>query len=151
MGYKETFGKWQKLKEKAVIGGGQVSVEKQHEMGMMTARERIDLLVDKDTFVEVNMLGETQCKDFGMDARKIPGDGVITGIGEIDGRKIASNMLSDAESDINLKEQVGVSSRTVQLKPVKEKREISFEIPIILIILALIIFELIFIKIRGDI
>jgi acetyl-CoA carboxylase carboxyltransferase component len=88
MGYKDAFGKWHKLREKATMGGGRALINKQHEMGMLTARERIDLLVDRGTFVEVNMLGETQCRDFGMEERKVPGDGVVTGIGQIDGRKV---------------------------------------------------------------
>ena len=88
MDYEDNFQKWYKLREKAMTGGGKALINKQHEIGVLTARERIDLLVDQDTFVEVNMLGETQCKDFGMEERKIPGDGVVTGIGEIDGRKV---------------------------------------------------------------
>lgn len=88
MDYKEALMKWENLKEKALKGGGEARVNKQHEMGMLTARERVDFLVDKDTFYEINMLGETQCKDFGIEKRKLPGDGVVTGIGNINGRKV---------------------------------------------------------------
>jgi acetyl-CoA carboxylase carboxyltransferase component len=88
MDYKGAFEKWHELRKKAIAGDGRKLLKKQHEMGLLTARERVDLLVDRDTFVEVNMLGETQCKDFGMEDRKIPGDGVVTGVGEIDGRKV---------------------------------------------------------------
>lgn len=88
MGYEDAFAKWHKLRERAVMGGEQALIAKHHDAGMLTARERIDVLVDKDSFVEMNMLGETQCKDFGMEERKVPGDGVVTGIGEIDGRKV---------------------------------------------------------------
>jgi acetyl-CoA carboxylase carboxyltransferase component len=88
MSYEEAFAKWQRLKERSMAGGGETFAVKQHQMGMMTARERVNVLVDEDSFVEMNMLGEAQCKDFGMEERKIPGDGVITGIGEIGGRKV---------------------------------------------------------------
>jgi len=70
---------------------------------------------------------------------------------EFNQRKVAANMLSQAESDIELKELVGSSDREIELKPVKETREYSFEMPIILLIFGLMLFELIYIKIRGDI
>ncbi|MBU2227855.1 MAG: methylmalonyl-CoA carboxyltransferase, partial [Proteobacteria bacterium] len=88
MGYQEAFEKQKKLEEWARTGGGKELIDEQHRQGMLTARERIEKLLDKDTFVEVNMLGETQCKDFGMEEKKIPGDGVVTGIGKIEGRKV---------------------------------------------------------------
>lgn len=73
------------------------------------------------------------------------------GIYEVEDRKIAANMLSEVESDITLRDMVGTSARKVELKPVKEERELSFEIPVIILIMALLVFELIFIKVRGDI
>jgi len=88
MGYQEAFEKQKRLEEWARTGGGKELIDEQHRQGMLTARERIEILLDKDTFVEVNMLGETQCKDFGMEEKKVPGDGVVTGIGKIEGRKV---------------------------------------------------------------
>ncbi len=69
-------------------GGGEERLQKQREMGKMTARERIEYIMDPGSFVELNMLAEHQCRDFGMDKKKFPGDGVITGYGTINGRKV---------------------------------------------------------------
>ncbi|MFX3674822.1 MAG: acyl-CoA carboxylase subunit beta [Paenisporosarcina sp.] len=70
------------------LGGGDERINKQHEKGKLTARERIDLLVDKGTFVELNPFIEHRTVDFGMDAQKGPGDGVVTGFGKVNGRPI---------------------------------------------------------------
>ena len=70
------------------LGGGDERIEKQHEKGKLTARERIDLLLDKDTFVELNPFVTHRTRDFGMDKQEGPGDGVVTGYGKIDGRPI---------------------------------------------------------------
>jgi len=75
-----------KLREKARLGGGRKRIEKMHALGRMTARERIDLLLDKESFEEFDMFKTHRCTDFGMDQRKYPGDGVVTGCGTIDGR-----------------------------------------------------------------
>ena len=76
-------------REAARMGGGAKAIERQHERGKLTARERIDLLVDPDTFEEMDPFKVHRCRDFGMDDRKYPGDGVITGLGRIDGRVTA--------------------------------------------------------------
>ena len=73
---------------KAILGGGQLKIDKQHEQGKMTARERIDVLLDKGTFVEVDGLVESRIDDFDLDKRRVAGDGVVTGYGEIDGRLV---------------------------------------------------------------
>ncbi|PQD96587.1 methylmalonyl-CoA carboxyltransferase [Pradoshia eiseniae] len=70
------------------LGGGFEKIEKQHEKGKLTARERIDLLVDEDSFVELYAFVEHRNKDFGLDQVKGPGDGVVTGYGKIDGRPV---------------------------------------------------------------
>lgn len=78
-----------KEKEKiARLGGGTDQTEKQHKLGKLTARERIDLILDPDTFLEVGMFVTHRCSDFGMDQRRIWGDGVVTGSGRVDGRTI---------------------------------------------------------------
>jgi methylmalonyl-CoA decarboxylase subunit alpha len=76
------------LQQKAVAGGGEKSVARHQASGKRTARERLALLFDPDTFVELNDLAESQCMDFGMDQRKVPGDGVVIGHGMIDGRLV---------------------------------------------------------------
>ena len=69
-------------------GGGKASIQKQHDKGKLTARERIDILLDKKSFVEIDMFVSHRCKDFGMEKQKVLTDGVITGYGTIDNRKV---------------------------------------------------------------
>jgi propionyl-CoA carboxylase beta chain len=78
----------EKLNDAAYAGGGSQKVDKQHEAGKLTARERIELLVDAGTFVELDRLRTHTCLDFGMADKKVPGDGIVTGYGQIDGRQI---------------------------------------------------------------
>ena len=68
--------------------GGEIAIEKQHSKGKMTARERIEQLLDQDSFVEVDGLVEHRCRDFDMDRNVIPGDGVVCGHGTIDGKTV---------------------------------------------------------------
>ena len=75
-------------REKALLGGGAAKIEKQHKSGKLTARERIEILLDKDTFVEVDNFIESRIDDFDLDKRRVPGDGVVTGYGKIDGRQV---------------------------------------------------------------
>ncbi|MFQ6012236.1 MAG: acyl-CoA carboxylase subunit beta [Thermoplasmata archaeon] len=75
-----------KRKEAAQAGGGEESIQKQHDKGKLTARERLDILLDPESFVELDPFVVHRITDFGMDARRIPGDGVVTGYGAIDGR-----------------------------------------------------------------
>lgn len=75
-------------KREIELGGGDKRIEKQHEKGKLTARERIDLLLDEGTFVEVNPFITHRTSDFGMDKQKGPGDGVVTGFGKINGRNV---------------------------------------------------------------
>jgi propionyl-CoA carboxylase beta chain len=74
--------------QRAEAGGGAARVEKQHAAGKMTARERVNFLLDEDTFQEFDKLVQHRSRDFGMDQQLYPGDGVITGHGLIDGRKV---------------------------------------------------------------
>lgn len=70
------------------LGGGDIRIEKQHEKGKLTARERIELLVDPGTFIELNAFIEHRSSDFGLENQKGPGDGVVTGYGKVNGRPI---------------------------------------------------------------
>jgi propionyl-CoA carboxylase beta chain len=74
--------------EAARQGGGEERIERQHAGGKLTARERIDLLLDAGSFVEVDALVSHRCTDFGMEENRIPGDGVVCGYGTVDGRLI---------------------------------------------------------------
>jgi propionyl-CoA carboxylase beta subunit len=76
------------LERQAELGGGAERVAKQHEAGKLTARERLDLLLDPGTFVELDKFVTHRNFDFGMAERRIPGDGVVTGYGKVDGRQI---------------------------------------------------------------
>jgi propionyl-CoA carboxylase beta chain len=76
------------LEKRAEIGGGQERIDKQHEAGKFTARERLEMLLDPGSFVELDKLKTHRCNDFGMDAKKIPGDGVVTGYGRIENRLV---------------------------------------------------------------
>ncbi len=69
-------------------GGGAERIERQHREGKLSARERIELLLDAGSFVEIDALVVHRCRDFGMEDQQIPGDGVITGYGTIDGRLV---------------------------------------------------------------
>ncbi len=75
-------------REQAKVGGGEARIERQHKGGKLTARERIELLIDEDTFQEMGMFIEHRATSFGLDKSKIPGDGVITGYGKIHGRLV---------------------------------------------------------------
>ncbi len=72
----------------ARLGGGQKRIDAQHAKGKLTARERIELLLDPDSFEEWDMFKEHRCTDFGMDSQSVPGDGVVTGYGTINGRLV---------------------------------------------------------------
>ncbi|NUP08654.1 MAG: acyl-CoA carboxylase subunit beta [Polyangiaceae bacterium] len=77
------------LNRRALAGGGQARIDKQHEAGKLTARERVELLCDPGSFVEIDRFVQHRCTDFDMDKQKVPGDGVVTGWGKVDGRKVA--------------------------------------------------------------
>jgi propionyl-CoA carboxylase beta chain len=78
--------KLQGLERRAELGGGEDRLRKQHEQGKLTARERVDRLFDPGTFEELDKLVTHRCTDFGMDSQIVPGDGVVTGHGRINGR-----------------------------------------------------------------
>src|SRR5688572_29995587 len=76
------------LHRRAEEGGGPRRRKRQHEASKLTARERINFLLDPNTFEEMDKFVEHRCTDFGMENQKIPGDGVVTGYGRIDGRLV---------------------------------------------------------------
>ena len=83
---REILEKLEERRANARLGGGQKRIDAQHARGKLTARERIDLLLDEGSFEEFDMFVEHRCIDFGMEKSKIPGDGVVTGWGTINGR-----------------------------------------------------------------
>ena len=78
----------ERRRESARNGGGETRIEKQHEKGKLTARERIEVLLDPDSFEEFDMFMEHRCEHFGMEANRIAGDGCVTGQGTINGRLV---------------------------------------------------------------
>lgn len=88
MSWEEALHDLDERRGRAALGGGQLRIDKQHEQGKLTARERIDILLDKGTFVEVDAFMESRIDDFDLDKRRVPGDGIVTGYGEIDGRLV---------------------------------------------------------------
>src|SRR6201991_1724783 len=86
---KDILEKLETRRENARLGGGQARIDAQHKRGKLTARERVELLMDKDSFEEFDMFVEHRATDFGMDkAPKTPGDGVVIGWGTVNGRTV---------------------------------------------------------------
>lgn len=78
----------QKLNEEALLGGGEKRIDSQHKKGKLTARERLELLLDPGSFEELGKFVRHRSRDFGLDKQRILGDGVVTGYGQIDGRLV---------------------------------------------------------------
>src|SRR6187397_451138 len=85
---KDILDRLEQRREQARLGGGQARIAPQHKRGKLTARERIELLLDKGSFEEFDMFVEHRATDFGIDKTKIPGDGVVTGWGTVNGRTV---------------------------------------------------------------
>lgn len=88
MSINETIRSWFNKKEVIKKGGGETAIEKQYEKGKLTARDRINALLDKNTFLETDLFVEHGAKEFGLDKKKLAADGVITGIGRINNKKV---------------------------------------------------------------
>src|SRR4029453_15741565 len=83
-----TIEELEKRREAARLGGGEKRIAAQHAKGRLTARERLSVLLDEGSFEEYDMYVEHNCVDFGMESQRIPGDGVVTGSGTINGRLV---------------------------------------------------------------
>ena len=88
MGSSDRLKKLKALRAEALLGGGKERIERQHRKGKLTARERLDLLLDEGSFEEIGMFVRHRCTDFGLEERRPPGDGVVTGYGKIEGRLV---------------------------------------------------------------
>lgn len=86
--WKDSISALDRKRSRILQAGGRDKIEKQHKSGKLTARERIDMLFDPGTFVEVDNFIESRIDDFGLDKKRVPGDGVVTGYGEINGRTV---------------------------------------------------------------
>src|ERR1700744_5039381 len=85
---KDIIDKLDERRANARAGGGQTRIEAQHKRGKLTARERIELLMDRGSFEELDMFVEHRSTDFGMEKSHIAGDGVVTGFGTVNGRTV---------------------------------------------------------------
>ncbi|MCI0708404.1 MAG: acyl-CoA carboxylase subunit beta [Ignavibacteriae bacterium] len=85
---RDNIKKLNELRDKALLGGGEKRIEDQHKKGKLTARERLDLLLDPGSFEEIGMFVQHRSSDFGLDKQKYLGDGVVTGLGRINGRPV---------------------------------------------------------------
>src|SRR5271170_2299325 len=85
---KDILARLDARRDRARLGGGHQRISAQHAKGKLTARERIELLLDHDSFEEFDMFVQHRCDDFGMEKTKIPGDGVVTGWGTVNGRTV---------------------------------------------------------------
>jgi len=88
MGLEEKLRKLEEMRHLARLGGGEKKIDAQHEKGKLTARERLELLLDKNSFEEFDMFVTHRSSDFGLAEKKILGDGVVTGCGTINGRQV---------------------------------------------------------------
>ena len=80
-------------REEAKQGGGQTRIDKQHQQGKLAARERIEILLDENSFQEIGAFVSHRSKDFGLDKQHFPGDGVVTGYGDVKGHAFFSAKL----------------------------------------------------------
>lgn len=85
---KEKIEQLLETKKKIELGGGKKRIKKQHERGKLTARERINLLLDEGSFIEIDAFVKHRCTNFGMGKTEAPGDGVVTGYGTVNGRLV---------------------------------------------------------------
>ena len=84
----EILAKLESMRAGARLGGGEKRIASQHAKGKLTARERIELFLDEGSFEEFDMFVQHRCNDFGMEDQKVPGDGVVTGHGTVNGRLV---------------------------------------------------------------
>src|SRR5207249_9851515 len=88
MAIKENLEELERRNRAALLGGGEERIQRQHTEGKLTARERLDLLLDPGSFVELDRFVTHRSTDFGLAEQKVLGDGVVTGYGRIDGRPV---------------------------------------------------------------
>src|SRR6201988_1565510 len=88
MSLKENIERMRHLSRQAEPGGGQDRRPRERASGRLSARERVEFLLDRGSFIELDKFKTHRCDDFGMDQRRVPGDGVVTGYGTVEGRQV---------------------------------------------------------------
>ena len=86
----DNFQRLEDLERRAELGGGEERQKKRRDAGLLTARERIELLFDPGSFEEIDKFVTHRCRDFGMAEQVIPGDGVVAGHGRVNGRPVCA-------------------------------------------------------------
>ncbi|HOP09750.1 MAG TPA: carboxyl transferase domain-containing protein, partial [Candidatus Methanofastidiosa archaeon] len=86
MSIEEKIKELQEKRSSLQMGGGEQRIAAQHDKGKLTARERLDKLLDPGTFQEIGLFRSHRAREFGMDGKEVPADGVVTGYGTIDGK-----------------------------------------------------------------
>src|SRR3972149_1927753 len=86
--FKKNIEQLHELRESSLLGGGKERIEEQHRKGKLTARERLDLLLDPGSFVELDRFALSQSRELGSEDKRILGDGVVTGHGKVEGRSV---------------------------------------------------------------
>ncbi len=129
---KDILDRLEQRRDEARLGGGKARIEAQHKRGKLTARERIELLLDKGSFEEFDMFVEHRSTDFGMEKTKIPGDGVVTGWGTVNGRTVYlfskdftvfGGSLSETHAQKIIKVQdMAMKARAPDHRPVRRRR-----------------------------
>lgn len=112
---------FEEMEQRKAIIHGEERDDKQHKAGKCTAWERIQLLIDKGTFVETDMFLEHRCSYFGMDQKKMEGDGVITGYGKVDGRTVCVyaqdfTVFGGSISEMNAKKISNIQNKALKMK-----------------------------------
>ena len=85
---KDPIARLEEMEAKAALAGGQARIDKMHEAGKLTARERISALLDEGSFVELDAFAKHRSYNFGLEKKRLAGDGVVTGHGTVDGRPV---------------------------------------------------------------
>ncbi len=129
---KDIIAELERRRDEARLGGGQPRIDAQHKKGKLTARERIEMLMDENSFEEFDMFVEHRSIDFGMEKTKIPGDGVVTGWGTINGRvvyvfakdfTVFGGSLSEAHAKkITKIQDMALQNRVADHRPVRCRR-----------------------------
>src|SRR5215510_15018668 len=129
---KDILEKLEERRGRARAGGGEARIDAQHKRGKLTARERLELLMDKGSFEEFDMFVEHRSAEFGMEKTRIPGDGVVTGWGTVNGRSVFAfakdftvfgGSLSEAHAQKIIKIQdMAMKARSSDRRPVRCRR-----------------------------
>ncbi len=116
---KDQYQEFREYRDRLKAGGGPAKIERQHQKGKLTARERLDILFDPGTFVEYGLFARHRCTEFGMEKVEIPGDGVVTGFGKVDGRTVYAFAQDFTAAGGSLGEMQGAKIRRIMEEAIR--------------------------------